>query len=170
MSCHRAAVVSPCTRYRYVLERQWRAAAPAMTLVMLNPSTADASKDDPTITRCIGFALREAYGGIRVLNLFALRATDPGELAKAADPIGPDNDVHLRGAGASRGSCSTARRRGDDAAARRGLADPLAPSTGSMSGCRGEPCEVGAAPRARCQVGLLWHEPMLPFAAKAGVA
>lgn len=93
---NRAAVISPCGRYRYVLERQWRAAAPAMTIVMLNPSTADANTDDPTISRCIGFALREAFGGIRVLNLFALRATDPRELMNADDPVGPDNDDHLR--------------------------------------------------------------------------
>jgi hypothetical protein len=63
---------------------------------MLNPSTADASKDDPTIRRCIGFATREGFGGIIVVNLFAFRATKPEALKDAADPIGPENLAHLQ--------------------------------------------------------------------------
>ena len=65
-------------------------------MVMLNPSTADAEKDDPTIRRCIAFASRERFGGVEILNLFAFRATAPADLKAAADPIGPDNDRHLR--------------------------------------------------------------------------
>ena len=57
---------------------------------------ADAEKDDNTIRRCIGFAKAEYYGGIEVVNLFAWRATKPADLWKAADPVGPDNDSHLR--------------------------------------------------------------------------
>jgi len=62
---------------------------------MLNPSTADAARDDPTIRRCIGFAAREGHGGVEILNLFAFRATLPADLKAAADPIGADNDRHL---------------------------------------------------------------------------
>jgi hypothetical protein len=62
---------------------------------MLNPSTADAARDDPTIRRCIAFAAREGHGGVEILNLFAFRATAPADLKVAADPIGPDNDRHL---------------------------------------------------------------------------
>ena len=63
-----------------------------MGFVMLNPSTADAEEDDPTIRRCIGFAGNMGYGGIEVVNLFAYRATNPKALADARDPVGPEND------------------------------------------------------------------------------
>jgi len=62
---------------------------------MLNPSTADAERDDPTIRRCIGFAKRAGHGGVEILNLFAFRATAPKDLKAASDPVGPDNDRHL---------------------------------------------------------------------------
>lgn len=91
----RGAVLSDCGRYRYRLWRLWNADAPVMVWVMLNPSTADADTDDPTIRKCIGFAKAHGYGGIIVVNLFAWRATDPKELPKVADPVGPDNDEHI---------------------------------------------------------------------------
>ncbi|MBN8649003.1 MAG: DUF1643 domain-containing protein [Caulobacterales bacterium] len=62
---------------------------------MLNQSTADAEKLDPTITRCVGFAKREGYRGLRVINLFAYRATNPDELEIANDPIGAKNHEFL---------------------------------------------------------------------------
>lgn len=86
-----SAIISDCGRYRYRLERRW-ADGPALTFVMLNPSTADASVDDPTIRRCIGFAKRENCGGLVVVNLYALRATDPDEMMKAHDRVGPENE------------------------------------------------------------------------------
>ncbi|MDB5297796.1 MAG: hypothetical protein JWO31_3779 [Phycisphaerales bacterium] len=72
-----AAVLSPCERYRYVLHRWWDESKPAVCWLMLNPSTADAATDDPTIRKCCGFARAWGAGGIAVVNLFALRATDP---------------------------------------------------------------------------------------------
>lgn len=85
------ATMSPCGKYRYELTRFWDGRKPAVAFVMLNPSTADAEIDDPTIRRCIGFAQAWGYGELRVYNLFALRATDPGELLTSDAPVGPDN-------------------------------------------------------------------------------
>ncbi len=86
-----------CTgAYRYRLWREWDAARPSVAFVMLNPSTADAEGDDPTIRRCIGFARTWGFGRLEVVNLFALRATDAVELRRHAEPVGPENDRHIR--------------------------------------------------------------------------
>jgi len=58
----------------------------------LNPSTADENINDQTIRRCIGYAQRWGYAGLHMVNLFAFRATDPNEMKKAPDPIGPANN------------------------------------------------------------------------------
>jgi hypothetical protein len=91
-----SALLSPCRTYRYHLERVWNAHSPRLLWVMLNPSTADQTDDDPTIRRCIGFARREGYGGIEVVNLFGLRATYPADIWGHPDPVGPENDRYLR--------------------------------------------------------------------------
>lgn len=87
---------SRCRRFRYALWRQWDMERPSVMLIGLNPSTADAHRNDPTIRRCIGFARDWGYGGVRVLNLFAFRATYPSDLKAARDPIGPRNDEWLQ--------------------------------------------------------------------------
>lgn len=84
--------------YRYILTREFNAGYGSILYVMLNPSTATQEIDDPTIRRCIGFAKRERCRYMEVVNLFALRATDPSELKKSADPIGPGNDEIIRDA------------------------------------------------------------------------
>lgn len=89
------ASISECGRYRYHLWREWDAELPIMVWIMLNPSTADAEEDDPTIRKCIGFARRNRCGCISVVNLFAYRATDPKELKHVSDPVGPENDWHI---------------------------------------------------------------------------
>jgi len=90
-----SAILSPCGLYRYSLSRVWDERLPLVCWVMLNPSTADADRDDPTIRRCVGFARDWGAGGIVVTNLFAFRATDPRELFRAKGPVGPDNDRHI---------------------------------------------------------------------------
>lgn len=91
----KTAVISECGTYRYHLTRYWGNGA-ALLFVMLNPSTADANLDDPTIRKCIGFAERNGCEGIEVVNLFAFRATDPRELKRAGYPIGPENNAIIR--------------------------------------------------------------------------
>ena len=91
--------------YRYTLRRDWSlpelaftdacATERACVFVMLNPSTADASHDDPTVRRCIGFARGWGCTSLTVLNLFALRATDPAALRRHPDPCGPRNDWYI---------------------------------------------------------------------------
>lgn len=94
---NRGATFSPCSAYRYRLWRIWDQHLPLCAFVMLNPSTADAEQDDPTIRRCLGFARRWGYGGLFVVNLFAFRATKPIDLRAAVQPIGQENDQHLHG-------------------------------------------------------------------------
>lgn len=115
--CDAGASISACGKYRYRLWREWRSGSsnqwdmwteddgvtPAMdgagsqlgkpkscVFVMLNPSTADAKEDDPTIRRCVGFAKALGYDRLEVVNLFAWRATDPREvLAMGGDGFDP---------------------------------------------------------------------------------
>jgi hypothetical protein len=92
------ATFSPCRTYRYALWRRWDMFDDRfMAIIGLNPSTADERDDDPTIRRCIGFAKREGFGGIVMLNLFAYRTKSPSIMKRAADPIGPDNDRIIMG-------------------------------------------------------------------------
>jgi hypothetical protein len=111
------AVFNEARTHRYLLCRRW-SDGPVMTWIMLNPSTADAFADDPTIRRCISFARREGCGGLRVVNLFALRATNPRELRKHPDPVGPcaDQMIDAQAGGAytvaAWGADATAIRRG----------------------------------------------------------
>lgn len=90
------ARLSPDEVYRYTLDRVWDTTLPRAVFVMLNPSTADARVNDPTIVRCRGFAEREGCGSLSVVNLYALRATDPAELKDHPDPVGPENAFYLR--------------------------------------------------------------------------
>lgn len=88
----RSAVISDCGQYRYRLER---GTGRAMSIIMVNPSTADADTDDPTIRKVLGFAQRFHCDRIIVGNKFAFRATDVNKLRSAADPIGPDNEKYI---------------------------------------------------------------------------
>lgn len=83
---------SGCLRWRYRLWRRWDAAKPAANFLMLNPSTADEEKLDPTCARARDYAERWGYGALVVTNVFAWRATDPRAMRAVKDPVGPDND------------------------------------------------------------------------------
>ncbi|MBL4916951.1 DUF1643 domain-containing protein [Szabonella alba] len=89
------AQYSACGQYRYALTRIWQPDAPRLLWVMLNPSTASELRNDPTVARCENRARAGGFGGFRVVNLFAFRATAPADLRRAADPTGPDNDAAI---------------------------------------------------------------------------
>jgi hypothetical protein len=76
-------------RYRYTLHRRLAGGAGRLCFCMLNPSTADARVDDPTVRRCVGYALAWGFAELECVNIFALRSTDPRALARADDPVGP---------------------------------------------------------------------------------
>jgi hypothetical protein len=86
------ALFSACRRWRYLLWRRWDAARPAANFLMLNPSTADEFKLDPSCTRARLYAERWGYGALIVTNIFGWRATDPEEMKAARDPVGRGND------------------------------------------------------------------------------
>ncbi len=94
---NRDALFSACRRFRFELTRDWDSSRPRLLFVMLNPSTADAARDDPTIRKCVGFARRLGFGGFTVVNLFAIMATDPADLKRGGYQRHPDEDdeIHL---------------------------------------------------------------------------
>ncbi|MGV8950319.1 MAG: DUF1643 domain-containing protein [Cypionkella sp.] len=94
------AIYSPCEAYRYALTRVWDASGRKAVFVMLNPSTATELQNDPTVERCERRARTLGFGGFRVANIFAYRATDPRLMRAQSDPVGPANDAELRAAAA----------------------------------------------------------------------
>ncbi|MGD1857131.1 MAG: DUF1643 domain-containing protein [Leptolyngbyaceae cyanobacterium] len=83
-------------RYRYSLTRRWTTTCDrSVTFIMLNPSQADADRDDPTLRACSQFAKHWGYTQLEVVNLFAYRTTQPSELTQIPDPIGPENDRYV---------------------------------------------------------------------------
>jgi hypothetical protein len=89
------AQFSRCRRWRYLLWRRWDAARPVANFLMLNPSTADEFKLDPSCTRARNYAERWGYGGLIVTNIFGWRATDPKAMRSVKDPVGRGNDAAI---------------------------------------------------------------------------
>lgn len=106
------ATFSPCKRYRYALGRCWSTVHPPLVVVGFNPSKADQLASDPTIRKLSHFARRERCGGLIMLNVYAIRATDPREVVRlylaGEDVIGQHNDRVLQymigGDGSARGN------------------------------------------------------------------
>lgn len=90
-----SATFSPCGTYRYELRRAWNGGLPAAVFIGLNPSTADAVRDDNTCRREIDFAARLGCGAYLKLNIFAIRSTQPQLVYAHGDPVGPDNDAAI---------------------------------------------------------------------------
>ena len=92
------ATFSKCEKYRYDLYRDDLRSEKHEGLclfIMLNPSTADETNDDPTIRRCISYAKKWGYEELIVVNLFSYRATDPKDLIKSESPVGEHNLKHI---------------------------------------------------------------------------
>jgi hypothetical protein len=78
--------------YRYLLSRKIADPSDRVLLVcMLNPSTADDTKNDPTILRVCRLAEQGGFGQLLVLNLLGIRATKPSDIWLHDDPLGVDN-------------------------------------------------------------------------------
>lgn len=90
-----SAVISSCGQYRYRLEREVGMVGPVYAFFGINPSTADASLDDATVRKWIGFT--KLWGGSRFIvgNVFAYRSKDVKLLAGIPDPFGPDIGDHV---------------------------------------------------------------------------
>jgi len=86
------ATFDPTRTYRYRLWRKWGEGKGTVCWLMLNPSTADETVLDPTLRRCKGYSRAWGYSGMEIINLYALRSTDPAGLWRVDDPVGPGND------------------------------------------------------------------------------
>ena len=89
------AKFSSCDRYRYSLMRMWNENLPGVMFLMMNPSTADLQKNDPTVAKCMRLAVRWGYGRLYVGNVCAYRATDKRNLLFVDDPVGAENHASL---------------------------------------------------------------------------
>jgi hypothetical protein len=89
------ASFSSCCKYRYKLWRIWDESKPLIMFIGLNPSKADETHDDPTVSKCQRYARQWGYGGIIMANIFAYCTSVPAEMKKALEPIGCDNDDAL---------------------------------------------------------------------------
>ena len=86
---------SECRKYRYKLWRVWDDNLPIVMCIGLNPSTANAIKNDPTITNLSKMLKILGYGGFYMMNLFAFISSHPADMLTCADAIG-DNDIKLK--------------------------------------------------------------------------
>ena len=95
LELQRTAVFDKTGQYRYQLDRRWQDDGATVAFIMLNPSTADEKRDDPTLRACIQFAQRWEYAALSVVNLFGYRTPHPNVLKTAEDPVGPENDEYV---------------------------------------------------------------------------
>lgn len=91
----RKATLSDCRQYRFTLTRTWRA-GPHVCFVGVNPSTADHTKDDPTVRRWIHFSDAWGYGGFVAVNLYPFRTPNVAACKRWADWESNGPDWHAR--------------------------------------------------------------------------
>ena len=88
------AEFSQCGKYRYKLWRVWDESKPRAMCIGLNPSTANADKNDATIRILISCLIKLGFGGFYMMNLFAIISSKPEVLLTCDDPLG-DNENKL---------------------------------------------------------------------------
>ena len=93
--CKKKLLFQTISLYRYKLSRTWDSTKPTILFIGLNPSIADETIDDPTITRCINYAKAWGYGTLLMTNLLAFRSTYPKDIYLVDDPIGDENDNYI---------------------------------------------------------------------------
>jgi len=84
---------SECRSYRWILKRELSSGTKTLVFIGLNPSKANSSNNDKTLTRIINFCSRWNYKNIYVINLFGLISKSPSKLSKSKDPVGTNNDL-----------------------------------------------------------------------------
>ena len=89
------AIFDGTRKYRYLLWRRWSPELPVLICVLLNPSVANETDSDHTVTKLIAFAKQWGFGGLDLYNLFAICSTYPKVLYEHSNPVGPENDFHL---------------------------------------------------------------------------
>src|SRR6516164_8501342 len=86
------AEFSECRRYRYKLWRIWDESLPLAMCIGLNPSNANETKTDPTITNLKKMLTILGFGGFYMMNLFAWVSSKPEDLLKCENPLGENNN------------------------------------------------------------------------------
>ncbi len=160
----RVTIFSPDRKYRYTLWREWdrdllgiqpmyiwERGFEYVQFIGLNPSTADETKDDPTIRRCVGYAKAWGYGALVMTNLFAWRETSPTLMMKQPQPVGPENDFHLLSVAVKAGCVVIAWGKDGDYLGRGGKVRRMLKDNGVRFDCLG-----------RCQNGEPKHPLYLP--------
>lgn len=91
------AGISSCGIYRWWLYRCWAVDKPLIIWIMMNPSTADHTKNDPTISKIMRYSKKWGYGGVLVLNIYAFRSSKPENLPQVmSEAVGPRNDWWIK--------------------------------------------------------------------------
>ena len=96
LSIPKGAIFSDDRKYRYALWRCWNPSLPPLAVIGLNPSSANEIKDDATITRLMGRAEQNGFGGLLMGNLYAFVSTNPALLLSVNDTVGIHNDDYLK--------------------------------------------------------------------------
>ncbi len=99
----KSANISDCGRYRFKLNRSWVDifdARRSALWVMLNPSTADANVDDPTMRRVINFSSRDDFTSLTVINLCPYITANPANLKRRTHeelfPMGYFDEIRVK--------------------------------------------------------------------------